>query len=51
MVQEQYWNELYQLKTHINIVEHLLEQAEKVDRIMKIILAITSSVSIGSWAI
>lgn len=51
MVQEQYWNELYQLKTHINVVEYLLEKAEKADRIIKIVLAITSSVSIGSWAI
>lgn len=51
MIQEQYWKELYQLKTHINFIELLLEKAECIDRIVKIILAISSSVSIGAWAI
>ncbi len=51
MVQEQYWKELYQLKTHIAFVECQLESAERIDRILKIILAITSSASIGAWAL
>lgn len=51
MMQEQYWKELYQLKVHIHLIELLLERAERVDRVVKIILAVSSSVSIGAWAI
>lgn len=51
MVQEQYWKELYQLKTHIRYIELLLEGSEGVDRTLKIILAIASSTSIGAWVI
>ncbi|MCY1287666.1 hypothetical protein D9M70_366660 [compost metagenome] len=51
MTQEQYWKELYQLKTHICYIEQLLEEADRTDRAVKIILAITSSYSIGAWAI
>ncbi|WP_102024994.1 hypothetical protein [Serratia sp. FGI94] len=51
MIQEQYWKELYQLKVHIGFIELLLERAEYIDRMMKITLAVSSSVSIGSWAI
>ncbi len=51
MVQEQYWKELHQLKTHINFIELQLEKAENKDRIIKIVLAIASSSSIGAWAI
>ena len=51
MVQEQYWKELYQLKTHIGFIERLLERAESRDRALMIFLAITSSSSIGAWAI
>lgn len=51
MVQNQYWKELHQLKTHIAFIELQLESAEGKDRFLKIVLAIASSVSIGSWAI
>jgi len=51
MVQEQYWKELHQLKTHINFIELQLEKAENKDRFIKIIFAIASSSSIGAWAI
>jgi hypothetical protein len=51
MVQNQYWKELYQLKTHIGFIERQLEKSEGIDRFFKIFLAITSSSSIGAWAI
>lgn len=51
MVQEQYWKELYQLKTHIGFIELQLERAESIDRTLKIILAVASSSSIGAWVI
>ena len=51
MAQEQYWKELYQLKTHIAFIERQLEKSEDIDRALKIILAIASSASIGAWAI
>jgi hypothetical protein len=51
MVQEQYWKEIYQLKTHIGFIELQLEKAERIERVLKIILAITSSSSIGAWVI
>ena len=51
MVADQYWNELYTLKTHISFIEQRLEKAEFVDRVLKIILAVASSASIGAWAI
>jgi hypothetical protein len=51
MIQDQYWKEIFQLKTHINYIELLLEKAEKRDRILMIFLAVTSSSSIGAWAI
>ena len=51
MVQSQYWKELYQLKTHIGFIERQLEKSERIDRFLKIFLAITSSSMIGAWAI
>ncbi len=51
MVQEQYWKELHQLKTHIGFIELQLEKAEGIDRVLKITLAIASSSSIGAWVI
>lgn len=51
MVQEQYWKEIYQLKTHIGFIELQLEKSESIDRTLKIILAIASSSSIGAWVI
>lgn len=51
MLQEQYWKEIFQLKTHIGFLELQLEEAEYRDRIFKIIIAIASSSSIGAWVI
>lgn len=51
MVQNQYWKELHQLKTHIGFIELQLEKAESVDRALKITLAVASSSSIGAWVI
>lgn len=51
MVQEQYWKELHELKTHIYFIELHLESAERIDRALKIVLAIASSSSIGAWVI
>lgn len=51
MTQNQYWNEMYTLKVHIYFLEKKLESAEKADRRLKMLLAITSSSSIGGWAI
>jgi len=51
MIQEQYWKELHQLKAHICFIELLLEKAEKIDRFIKGIIAVSSSTSIGAWAI
>lgn len=51
MVQEQYWKEMYQLKTHIGFLDLLLERAEWKDRALKMILAIASSSSIGAWVV
>ena len=51
MTQLQYWNEMHALKTHINYIELILEEAESYDSKIKIFLAITSSTSIGGWAI
>lgn len=51
MVQNQYWKELHQLKTHIGVIELHLEKAEKIDRGIKIFLAVASSGSIAGWAV
>jgi hypothetical protein len=51
MVQQQYWIELFQLKTHIGFIERLLEGSETIDRTLKIVLAVAASSSIGAWVI
>lgn len=51
MVQQQYWTELHELKTHIIFIELQLEKSETKDRYIKMILAVASSSSIGAWAI
>ena len=51
MVQQQYWKEIYQLKTHIGFIEQQLESSEGINRTLQIILAVASSSSIGAWAI
>jgi len=51
MYQEKYWKELYQLKVHLNYLEIYLQRSDFTDRILKIILAISSSGSIAGWVI
>jgi hypothetical protein len=51
MTQEQYWKEIFQLKTHIGFIELQLEKSEGIDRALKVTLAIASSSSIGAWTI
>jgi hypothetical protein len=51
MVQNQYWKELYELKTHIGFIERQLGKSEGIDRISSGFLATTSSASIGAWII
>jgi hypothetical protein len=51
MTQERYWSELYQLKVHINYIELYTADSNKIDQMMKIVLAISSSASIGAWAV
>lgn len=51
MSQEHYWKEFYRLKVHVTYLELQLGRTEAIDRALKILLAITSSASIGAWAI
>ncbi|NHR07905.1 hypothetical protein HA052_22180 [Chromobacterium haemolyticum] len=51
MAQERFWKELFQLKVHINYVEAHIHEAEKYDRRFKMFMAVSSSASIGAWAI
>lgn len=51
MSQELYWKEFFRLNFHVCYLELLLGRTEFTDRALKIFLAITSSVSIGGWAI
>ncbi len=48
---EHFWKEFYQLKVHAYYVELHLVRTEMIDRSLKILLAITSSTSIGAWVI
>lgn len=49
--QVKYWRELDQLKIHVIYLEYYLESTIKIDRALKIILAISSSGSIAGWVI
>lgn len=51
MSQEHYWKEFYRLKVHVIYLELQLGRTESIDRGLKIFLAVTSSASIGAWAI
>ena len=51
MSQEHYWKEFYRLKVHVTYLEIQLDRTEAIDRGLKMFLAITSSASIGAWAI
>ena len=49
--QLRYWREFYALKVHINYIDLYQNSSESCDRRINIFLAITSSSSIGGWAI
>jgi hypothetical protein len=49
--QEQYWQELYELKVHTAYLSIYLLKTEKIDTYINAFLAITSSGSIAGWAI
>lgn len=51
MLQEQYWKEFWRLKVQANYVDLYLARTERNDRVVKIILAIASSGSVGGWII
>ena len=47
----QFWREFDQVKIHSFYLQYLLRRTENIDRYINIFMAITSSVSIGSWVI
>jgi hypothetical protein len=49
--QLRFWNELTQLRGQIEFLRLLHRECERVDRILKMFLAVTSSGSIAAWAI
>lgn len=49
--QERYWQELYDIKVHVNYLEIYLLNTEKIDKCINAFLAIASSSSIAGWAI
>lgn len=51
MPQQKYWQEMYDLKSHSNYMEEYLHRTEHVDRLIKILLAVASSSSIGAWVV
>lgn len=51
MVQERFWKEFHQLKVQVIYVQELLRVAERNERLLKIVTAITSSTSIAAWII
>ncbi len=51
MLQLQYWKEFWRLKVQSSYIELQLERTEDIDRSVKMVLALTSSASIGGWVI
>ena len=51
MLQSQYWTELLELRTHAYYLELYQIKCERIELFISIILAVTSSASIGAWAI
>jgi hypothetical protein len=51
MLAEHYWKEFYRLKVQVTFLELLMARNERIDRTIKIVLAIASSASIGAWAV
>lgn len=51
MAQERFWKEFHQLKVQVIYVQELLLEAERNERLAKMVIAITSSASIGAWVV
>ncbi|WLH88604.1 hypothetical protein PSH87_18405 [Pseudomonas sp. FP453] len=51
MYQFQYWKEMQELKVHAYYLEFYQIECENSERLISVFLAITSSASIGAWAI
>lgn len=51
MYQDQYWNEVVELRSRSFYLQRLLEINQKTERTINCFLAITSSSSIAGWAI
>lgn len=51
MYQQQYWKELQDIKTHAYYLELYQLDSERIERNCNMFLAVTSSASIGAWAI
>jgi len=51
LLQEQFWKEFWRLKVQAKYIDLHLARTETADRGLKIALAVTSSASIGSWAL
>lgn len=51
MLQEQYWKEFWRLKVQAKYVDLHLARTDTLDRGVKVVLAVTSSGSIGGWVI
>lgn len=51
MAQERFWKELHNLKFDVIFVQEFLREAERNERIFKLLSAIASSASIGAWVI
>ena len=51
MAQARFWKEFHQLKVQVIFVQQLLLEAERNERFAKMAIAVTSSASIGAWAI
>ena len=49
--QLRYWNEMGELKTNILYLGMYLEETQKIDRIIKMFLAVASNGSIAAWVI
>jgi hypothetical protein len=51
MAQARYWKEFHQLKVQTIYIQKLLLDAERNERLAKMVTAITSSASIGAWVV
>lgn len=49
--QQRYWNSLYELIVHGYLLQAHCQAAGSIDRKVKAVLAITSSTSLGIWAV